>query len=256
MKPLLKTLTALTLGALALAAQAEELKVMTSGGFTAAYKLLGPQYARQSGDTLDTILGPSMGKAPEAIPNRLARGEHADVVIMVGYALDELIKQGKVDPASRVELADSRIGMVVREGAAKPDISSVDGLKKTLLDAQSVAYSDSASGVYIEQQLFKKLGIEDQLKPKAKMIARIPVGSVVATGDYQLGFQQVSELLPVPGVSFVAKIPESVQSVTRFAAGIPVKAEHPEEAKALLAYLAAPAAQADVQATGLDSVKR
>jgi molybdate transport system substrate-binding protein len=251
------TVTALLAGlAINLSAHAAELSVMTSGGFTAAYKILGPKFATASGNTLTTSLGPSMGKAPEAIPNRLARGEHADVVIMVGYALDELIKQGKVDPASRVELADSRIGMVVREGAAKPDISSVDGLKKTLLGAQSVAYSDSASGVYIEQQLFKKLGIEDQLKPKARMIAKIPVGSVVASGDYQLGFQQVSELLPVPGVSFVAKIPESVQSVTRFAAGIPVKAEHPEEAKALLAYLAAPAAQADVQATGLDSVKR
>ncbi|MBP5969700.1 MULTISPECIES: substrate-binding domain-containing protein [Pseudomonas] len=251
----------LNLGALALLAfsalaHAEQVNVMTSGGFTAAYKILGPKFAAATGNTLDTQFGPSMGKAPEAIPNRLARGEHADVVIMVGYALDELIKQGKVDPASRVELADSRIGLVVRAGAPKPDISNVESLKKTLLDAQSVAYSDSASGVYIEQQLFKKLGIEDQLKPKAKMIAKIPVGSVVATGDYQLGFQQVSELLPVPGVSFVAKIPESVQSVTRFAAGIPVNAQHPAEAKALLAYLAAPAAQADVQATGLDSVKR
>ena len=250
----------LNLGALALLAfsalaHAEQVNVMTSGGFTAAYKILGPKFAAATGNTLDTQFGPSMGKAPEAIPNRLARGEHADVVIMVGYALDELIKQGRVDPASRVELADSRIGMVVRAGAPKPDISNVESLKKTLLDAQSVAYSDSASGVYIEQQLFKKLGIEDQLKPKAKMIAKIPVGSVVGTGDYQLGFQQVSELLPVPGVSFVAKIPESVQSVTRFAAGIPVNAQHPAEAKALLAYLAAPAAQADVQATGLDSVK-
>ncbi|UQS16897.1 substrate-binding domain-containing protein [Pseudomonas sp. HS6] len=248
-------LTALALLAFSAFAQAEELRVMTSGGFTAAYKVLGPKFAANTGNTLDTILGPSMGKAPEAIPNRLARGEQADVVIMVGYALDDLIKQGKVDPASRVELADSRIGLVVRKGAPKPDISNVDALKKTLLDAQSVAYSDSASGVYIEQQLFKKLGVEDQLKPKAKMIPKIPVGSVVATGDYQLGFQQVSELLPVPGVSFVGKIPESVQSVTRFAAGIPVGAQHPQEAKALLAYLAAPAAQADVQATGLDSVK-
>ncbi len=249
-------LTALALLAFSAFAQAEELRVMTSGGFTAAYKILAPKFAANTGNTLDTILGPSMGKAPEAIPNRLARGEQADVVIMVGYALDDLIKQGKVDPASRVELADSRIGLVVREGAPKPDINNVDALKKTLLDSQSVAYSDSASGVYIEQQLFKKLGIEDQLKPKAKMIPKIPVGSVVATGDYQLGFQQVSELLPVPGVSFVGKIPESVQSVTRFAAGIPVGAQHPQEAKALLAYLAAPAAQADVQATGLDSVKR
>ena len=249
-------LSAIALFAFSALAHAEQLNVMTSGGFTAAYKILGPKFAAATGNTLDTQLGPSMGKAPEAIPNRLARGEHADVVIMVGYALDDLIKQGKVDPASRVELADSRIGLVVREGAPKPDISSVDGLKKTLLDAKSVAYSDSASGVYIEKELFNKLGVEDQLKPKAKMVPKVPVGSVVATGDYQLGFQQVSELLPVPGVSFVGKIPESVQSVTRFAAGIPVGAQHPKEAKALLDYLAAPAAQADVQATGLDSVKR
>jgi molybdate transport system substrate-binding protein len=249
-------LSAVALFAFSALAHAEQLNVMTSGGFTAAYKILGPKFAAATGNTLDTQLGPSMGKAPEAIPNRLARGEHADVVIMVGYALDDLIKQGKVDPASRVELADSRIGLVVREGAPKPDISSVESLKKTLLDAQSVAYSDSASGVYIEKELFKKLNVEDQLKPKAKMIPKIPVGSVVATGDYQLGFQQVSELLPVPGVTFVGKIPESVQSVTRFAAGIPVGAQHPKEAKALLDYLAAPAAQADVQATGLDSVKR
>lgn len=144
----------------------------------------------------------------------------------------------------------------MREGATKPDISSVDGLKKTLLDAKSIAYSDSASGVYIENQLFKRLGIEDQLKPKSKMISKIPVGSVVAAGDYQLGFQQVSELLPVPGVSFVAKIPESVQSVTRFAAGIPVGAQHPAEAKALLEYLSSSTAQPDVKATGLDSVSR
>lgn len=259
MKSLFKTpLAVLVLGVAALSTtvQAEELKVMTSGGFTAAYKVLGPEYAASSGDTLNTILGPSMGKAPEAIPNRLDRGEHADVVIMVGYALDDLIKQGKVDPASRVELADSRIGMVVRQGAAKPSIGTDAELKNALLKARSVAYSDSASGVYIEKQLFKKLGIEQQLVPKSKMIERIPVASVVAKGDYELGFQQVAELLPVPGVTFVAKIPEDVQSVTRYAAGIPVNAEHPKQARALLDYLASPKAQKAVQATGLDSVPR
>ncbi|SDT22882.1 substrate-binding domain-containing protein [Pseudomonas fuscovaginae UPB0736] len=246
------------LGTLALGgiAQAEEIRVMTSGGFTAAYKILGPKFAAETGNTLDTTLGPSMGKAPEAIPNRLARGEKADVVIMVGYALDELIKQGKVLPASRVELADSRIGLVVREGSAKPAIGTEQELKDTLLKAKSVAYSDSASGVYIQDQLFKRLGIEAQLKPKASMVPKIPVASVVATGEYQLGFQQVSELLPVPGVTYVGKIPESVQSVTRFAAGIPVDAQHPEQAKALLQYMAAPAAQETVKATGLDSVTR
>ena len=252
MKPLFKTLTAVVLGTLALTAQAEQLKVMTSGGFTAAYKLLGPQYAEQSGDTLDTILGPSMGKAPEAIPNRLARGEQADVVIMVGYALDELIKQGKVDPASRVELADSRIGLVVKEGAAKPVINTDAELKAVLSKAKSVAYSDSASGVYVEKELFKKLG----MPAKGTMIQRVPVGEQVAKGDYEVGLQQVAELLPVKGVTFVGKIPEDVQSVTRFAAGIPVNAKHPEQAKALLQFMASPEAQQEVQSTGLDSVSR
>ncbi|WP_338490033.1 substrate-binding domain-containing protein [Pseudomonas trivialis] len=252
MKFLSKTLTALALSALALTAQAEQLKVMTSGGFTAAYKLLGPQYAKQSGDTLDTILGPSMGKAPEAIPNRLARGEHADVVIMVGYALDDLIKQGKVDPASRVELADSRIGLVVKEGAAKPVINTDADLKAVLSKAKSVAYSDSASGVYVEKELFKKLG----MPAKGTMIERAPVAEQVAKGDYEVGLQQVAELLPVKGVTFVGKLPEDVQSVTRFAAGIPVNAEHKDEAKALLKFLASPEAQPVVQSTGLDSVSR
>ncbi|SAK59922.1 extracellular solute-binding protein [Caballeronia glebae] len=257
MKNLLLKLCSAALVAVSVASanvQAAELHVMSSGGFTAAYKLLGPGFTSATGNTLDTALGPSMGKSPEAIPNRLERGEPADAVIMVGYALDELIKTGKVVPGSRVEMADSRIGMVVREGAAKPDIGSVDALRQTLLHAKSVAYSDSASGVYIERELFARLGIEEQMKQKAKMIPRIPVASVVANGDYEIGFQQVSELLPVKGATFVGKIPESLQSVTRFAAGIPVGAQHPKEAKALLDYLASPTVQPEVKSTGLDSV--
>ena len=119
-----------------------------------------------------------------------------------------------------------------------------------------MAYSDSASGVYIEKELYKKLGIEDRLVGKSTMVERIPVASQVAQGSYELGFQQVAELLPVPGVTFVGKIPESLQSVTRFAAAIPKGAEHPAEAKQLLQYLASPAVQPDVRATGLDSVAR
>ncbi|MBJ9975541.1 substrate-binding domain-containing protein [Pseudomonas sp. S75] len=258
MKPLFKSLNAVAFAVCAFsnAVHAEELTVMTSGGFTAAYQRLGPEFAQHSGNTLKTVLGPSMGKAQEAIPNRLARGEHADVVIMVGYALDDLIKQGKVDPASRVELADSRIGMVVKAGAPKPDIDTEQALKRTLLAARSVAYSDSASGVYIQNQLFKKLGVEQQLAPKGKMIERIPVASVVASGDYEVGFQQVAELLPIAGTTFVGKIPESVQSVTRYAAGIPVNAEHPAQARALLRSLSSEQAQATLRATGLDSVPR
>ncbi|EJL82636.1 ABC-type molybdate transport system, periplasmic component [Herbaspirillum sp. CF444] len=231
-----------------------ELKVMNSGGFTAAYKALAPKFEQATGNTLSTAWGPSMGTSPEAIPNRLQRGEPADVVIMVGYALDDLIKQGKVIPASRTELANSRIGMVVRAGSAKPDISTPEALKQALLHAKSIAYSDSASGVYIERELFKKLGIEEQVKGKAKMISKIPVARMVANGDYELGFQQVSELLPVPGTDFSGKIPESLQSVTVFAAGIPTGAQHPDEARQLIRFLASPEAAPEVNKSGLDAL--
>ncbi|MBV6797202.1 substrate-binding domain-containing protein [Xanthomonas euvesicatoria] len=239
---------------LSTAAGAQELTVMTSGGFTAAFDHLAPQYTKQTGVKVTTLLGPSMGETPQAIPNRLARGEHADVVIMVGSALQKLIDTGLVDPASRVELADSRIGMVVRSGAPKPKIASVEHFKQTLLHADSVAYSDSASGVHIETTLFKKLQIEGPMMAKSKKIPRIPVATVVADGSYQLGFQQVAELLPVAGVEFVGKIPEPLQSITRYAAGVPVNAEHPEAAKRLLAYLQSCNAQAVARATGLDPV--
>lgn len=258
MKRLAKHLAALAIGLCALngAASAEELDVMTSGGFTAAFKQLSATFAERSGDTIHTVLGPSMGQAREAIPKRLERGENADVVIMVGYALDELIRQGRVDPASKVELADSRIGMVVRQGAAKPDIGSEDAFRKTLLDARSLAYSDSASGVYIQNELFRKLGVQQSVASKARMIERIPVASVVASGHYEIGFQQVAELLPVPGVTFVGRIPESLQSITRYSAGIVRNARHPEQARALLAYLSSPAAQPVIQSSGLDSIPR
>lgn len=258
MKRLAKHLAALAIGLCALngAASAEELDVMTSGGFTAAFKQLSATFAERSGDTIHTVLGPSMGQAREAIPKRLERGENADVVIMVGYALDELIRQGRVDPASKVELADSRIGMVVRQGAAKPDIGSEDAFRKTLLDARSLAYSDSASGMYIQNELFRKLGVQQSVASKARMIERIPVASVVASGQYEIGFQQVAELLPVPGVTFVGRIPESLQSITRYSAGIVRNARHPEQARALLAYLSSPAAQPVIQSSGLDSIPR
>jgi len=193
MKSLLSKLSAAALISgllLAQSAHAVDLHVMISGGFTAAYKLLTPKFEEKSGNTVDTAYGPSMGNSPEAIPNRLARNEASDVVIMVGYALDKLIAEGKIIPGSRVELADSRIGMAVRAGEPKPDIGSVEAFRKTLLEAKSVAYSDSASGVYIQNELFEKMGIEAQMKPKATMIPKIPVGSVVAKGDYQLGFSR------------------------------------------------------------------
>jgi molybdate transport system substrate-binding protein len=234
------------------AVHADEIKVMNSGGFTAAYKALAPRFEQATGHTLSTAWGPSMGKSPEAIPNRLARGEPADVVIMVGYALDALIRQGKVAADSKVDLADSRIGLAVKAGAPTPDIGSVDAFRDTLLQAKSIAYSDSASGVYVETELLKRLGIEAQVKDKAKKIEKTPVGHVVAEGGAEVGLQQVSELLPEKGAQFVGRIPEPLQKITTFSAGVPVDAAHPEAGRALIRFLASPQARDEVVRSGLD----
>jgi molybdate transport system substrate-binding protein len=164
------------------AARAAEVKVVTSGAFTAAYLKLVPEYERTTHHKLVTEFGPSMGTTHNAIPLRLERGEAIDVVIMAAPALDNLIKQGKVQAGSRVDLVQSLMGMAVKAGAPKPDIGSVDALKRTLLAAKSIAYSDSASGVYLSTELFPKLGIADQIRGKSRKIEADPVGEAVARG--------------------------------------------------------------------------
>ncbi len=233
-------------------ANAAEVKVMISGGLSAAYKELVPQFERATGNTVVTAYGPSMGTTENAIPVRLARGEAADVLIMVGDALGKMIEQGKAVEGSRVDLVRSPIGMVVRAGASKPDISTPDALKQTLLNAKSVAYSDSASGVYVGTELFEKLGIADQMKAKAKMIPAEPVAAGVARGESELGFQQISELLPIPGADLVGPLPASLQKITIFSAGIATGSKEPDAGKALIAFLASPAAAPTLKKTGLD----
>ncbi len=244
-------LTGLVLLATSAAALAQEVTVMISGGFKAALEKLAPEYEAKSGDRIVLIPGPSMGKTPQAIPNRLARGEKADVVIMVGDALVHLAKDRMVRDGSRVELADSPVGVVVKAGSPVPDIATDSALRQTLLKANAIAYSDSASGRYVQTQLFKKLGIEEQVAGKAHKVERIPVASEVAKGKYSIGLQQVSELLPVPGVTFVGKLPDNLQYITRFAGAVTVHADHPSEAKALLDYLASASAQETITATGM-----
>jgi len=236
------------------AARAADVTVMTSGGFSAALRALVPAYERATGNKILIVAGPSMGTTPQAIPARLQRGEPADVVIMVGYALDALIKQGNVSAEGRVDLARSRIGMAVRAGAPKPDISTVGAFKSTLLAAKSIAYSDSASGVYLSTDLFVRLGVADQIRNKSTMIPAEPVGLVVARGDAEIGFQQMSELLPVAGIDVVGPLPAELQKITIFSGGIVSGAQHGEAAKALLAFLGSPAAAAVVAQTGLDPI--
>lgn len=231
-----------------------EIKVMSSGGFTAAYQELVPAFERETGNKVSTSYGASMGGAPDSIPSRLDRGEPADVVILAGPARDELVKQGKVGSGSRVDLARSIIGMVVRAGAPKPDISTLEAFKRTLLEAKSIAYSASASGTYLARDVFPKLGIADEIKAKTKRIESERVGTVVARGDAEIGFQQVSELLPIPGIDYVGPIPEAVQQVTLFSAGIATGAKEPEAARALVRFLSSPAAASTIKKTGLDPI--
>ncbi len=235
-------------------ANAADVNVMISGGFSAALRDLAPDFERATGNHVVMISGPSMGNTPQAIPARLERGEQADVVIMVGYALDGLIKQGRVAADSRVDLARSRIGMAVRAGAPKPDISTVDAFKNTLLAAKSITYSDSASGVYLSTELFSRLGIADQLKSKSTMIPADPVGNVVARGDAEIGFQQISELLPVAGIDVVGPIPAELQKITTFSGGLVTGAQHADAGKALLAFLRAPAGAAAVVRSGMEPI--
>jgi molybdate transport system substrate-binding protein len=236
------------------AAQAAEVRVMISGGLSAAYNALVPEFEKTTGNKVITAYGPSMGTTPNAIPMRLARGEPADVLILVGYALGDLIKEGKVIPDSRVDLVNSKIGIAVKAGSPRPDISSTDALKRALLAAKSVAYSDSASGVYVSTEMFEKLGIADAMKDKAKKIPAIPVAEIVARGDAEIGFQQISELKPIAGIDIVGPLPNDLQKITVFSAGIASVSKEPEAGRALIKFLASPAARETIVNSGLEPI--
>ncbi|MEG0880774.1 MAG: substrate-binding domain-containing protein [Janthinobacterium sp.] len=235
------------------AAHAADIRVVSSGGFAQAYKNLAPAYERASGDRLLSAWGPSMGTTSNAIPARLARGEQIDVVIMVGDALDKLMQEGRLVPGSKVVLAQSPIACAVRHGAAKPDISTIDGLRSAFLQAQTVAYSDSASGEYIEKQLMQTLHIEEQMRGKAAKIPATPVGEIIAHGEADFGCQQRSELMPVEGIVIVGLLPPEVQRMTQFSAALVPGGKQPEAGRALLRFLAAPANAGAIDATGLEA---
>jgi molybdate transport system substrate-binding protein len=236
-------------------AAATDVHVMISAGFYAVYSELGPAFERASGHHLVTTRGPSMGDSPEAIPARLARGEVADVAILDGGATDELGRRGLLRADSKIELARSLIGMVVRAGAAKPDIGSVEAFRSTLLATRSIAYSDSGSGTYLSTTLFSKLGVADQVASKSRKVrgppSGEPVAQIVARGEAEIGFQQVSELIHVPGVTFVGTIPAELQPGFFFAGALTNTVRQPEAARALLRFLASPEAAPVITKAGL-----
>lgn len=239
---------------LTVTAHAAEVRVMISGGMTAAYKALVPEFERATGHKVLTAYGPSMGTTTNAIPVRLERGEPADVLIMVGYALGDLVKKGKVVAGSTVDLVRSPIGVAVKAGAPRPDISSADAVKRALLAAKTIAYSDSASGVYVSTEMFAKLGIADAMKDKARKIPATPVGEIVAHGDAELGFQQISELKPVEGIDIIGPLPDALQQITVFSAGIATVSKEPDAGKALIKFLASPAARDELVKSGMDPI--
>ena len=235
-------------------ALARPITLVTSGGFAEAHKNLFPLFEKQTGGKVESAYGSSMGASATAIPNRLARGEVMDVVVLERAALDKLAEQGHVVPGSQVDLVRSSIGLSVRAGAPVPDISTEAKLKQVLLAAPSVAYSASASGTFYETTMLKKLGIEAQLMPKSKKILGERTGTIVARGEAAIALQQVSELLPIAGTTFVGRLPDSVQSYAVFSAGITTKAQNPEGAKALLRFYQSAEAKPVIEKTGLEAV--
>ena len=256
-KPLVRSLS--IIGAIVVSmvgtASAADIHVMISAGFYGVYSELGPAFERASGHHLVTTRGPSMGDFPEAIPARLAQGEAADVVILDGGAADQLGRRGLARAGSKVNLARSLIGMVVREGATKPDIGSVEALRSTLLAAKSIAYSDSGSGTYLSTKLFPSLGVAEQIAGKSRKVrgppSGEPVARVVARGEAEIGFQQVSELIHIPGVAFVGTIPAEVQPTIFFAGALTSTVRQPEAASALIRFLASSQAAPVIKKAGL-----
>jgi len=220
---------------LAGSALAEEIRVISSNAFRQAYLQLIPEFESASGHKVVTSFVGGVD-----LMKRMKAGESADLVILAGGSLDELIQLGKVVPGSRVDLARSGVGVAVRAGAPRPDISSADALKRALLAATSIGYSTGASGTHFVR-MFERMGIADELKPKIKQAAPgVPVGDLVARGEVEIGFQQVSELLPVAGIDFLGPLPPQMQQFTVFAGGIHAGAKAPAAARALALFLASP----------------
>ena len=238
---------------LASGAAADEVKVMTSGAFSAALLDLAPMFDRATTHKI-VVATTTVGTGSSSIANRLQRGEPADVIIVAGDSVDEYIKAGTVRPGSRVDLARSAIAMAVRAGTPVPDVSSVDAFTRVLLEAKSIAYSASVSGTYLSTELFQRLGIADRVLPKSRRIEGERVGAVIARGDAEVGFQQYSELLPIAGLDIITALPPEVQRVTLFSAGIATGANAAEAARALIAFLKSAAAAPAIRKSGLEPI--
>jgi molybdate transport system substrate-binding protein len=231
-------------------ANAAEVTVLASVALTSVLDKLGPAFERFSGNKVSVGYGLTAD-----LRKRVLNGEAVDVVILGAQALDDLQKQGKLMPGSATGVAGTPVSVVIRAGAPKPDISSVDAFKRTLLSAKSIVYADPAkgglSGVYFARVL-DRLGLTEQLRTKTILVPGAQAAEVVAKGDAELGVAQGSEIVPVSGAQLVGPLPGEIASVTIFAAGVGADSKSPDAAKAFIGYLKGPAAAPTLKAEGFE----
>ena len=229
---------------------ATEIKVLTAGAFKQVLLVLVPEFEKQTGHKVildnDTV---------GALTKRIEGGEAFDLAVLTPAAVNDLSAKGKFVAGSRTNLGRVGVGVVVKEGAPKPDLSSVDAFKRALLAAKSVAYIDPAaggsSGIYVAG-LLDKLGVAAEVKPKAKLIPGGAVAEHIARGEAELGIHQISEILPVKGITLVGPLPADIQNYTVYAAGLGANGKESEAAKALLKTLSGPAAADVLKSKGME----
>jgi molybdate transport system substrate-binding protein len=231
-----------------LSAHAAEIKVMSSNALKTVLEELAPAFEKASGHKLIITFGAAVPLAA-----RIEKGETFDLAVLTVAGVDDLIKQGKLNGATRSVLANSGAGVAVRKGAPKPDISTVEAFKRALLNAKSVAYVEQGgTGIYIKA-LLPRLGIADALKDKIKALPpENPAAHAVANGEAEIGMTQISEILPYAGAELVGPFPAEIQLTTSFAAAVGANATQSEPARALIRFLTAPAAGPVFKAKGLD----
>lgn len=229
---------------------AADLKVLTAGAFKQVVLALVPEYEKQSGNRV-IVDNDTAG----ALKRRIEGGEAFDVAVITPAVIDDLTREGKIANGSKTSLATVGVGVVVKEGAPKPDISTVDAFKRALLAAKSVAYIDPASGgssgIYIDK-LLVRLGIADQIRPKAKLKKGGHVADLIVSGEAELGLHQISEIIPVKGAALVGPLPKEIQNTTTYAAGIGAAAKDKVAAAALLKTFSGPAAAAVLTSKGME----
>ena len=227
-------------------ASAAQVKVLMSGGFSAAYQELLPEFQNTTGITVTTARGASQGDGPNTIGAQLRRGVAADMVILSRGGLAELIAEGRIAVGSDVDLAQVPFGVCVRSGAPRPNIGTVDAFRQALLRAKSVG-TQSSSTIFMTTKLFPQLGIASAMAEKLSDGGPADV----ASGKLEMVVSPVSEILPVPGVDFIGTIPAEIQFVQVFAAAVLKNAKEPEASKRLIAFLASENASAAIEKMGM-----